>query len=56
METSAMSAMPIEGHLEQIFHMLAYLRIKHNSLMVFDLEESDIDDSQFVREDWLASA
>ena len=44
------------GHLEQIFHMFAYLRIKHNISMVFDPIESDIDESQFFCEDWLDSA
>ena len=49
-ETSAMAsmmAMPIEGHLEQLFHMFTYLRIKHNSLMVFDTTDHDIDGYQF---------
>ena len=39
METSAMAsmmAMPREGRLDQILHMFVYLRIKNNSLMVFD--------------------
>ena len=58
METSAMASMmasPRQGHLDQLFHMFAYLRIKHNSLMVFDPSEPDIDESQFVREDWSAA-
>ena len=49
-------AMTIEGHLQQLFHMLAYLRIKYNSSMVFDPIEPDIDNSHFVFEDWPASA
>lgn len=55
METSAMAsmmAMPREGHLEQLFHMFAYLKLKHNSSMVFDPTEPDIDESQFPCEDW----
>ena len=52
---ASMMAMSIEGHLEQLFHMFAYLRIKHNSSMVFDPTEPDIDDSQFVCEEWSAS-
>ena len=58
MEVSAMAsmmAMPREGHLEQLFHMFAFLNVKHNSAMVFDPSVPDIDDSQFVREDWTAS-
>lgn len=59
METSAMAsmmAMPRQGHLEQLYHMFAYLKIKHNSSMVFDPTEPDIDDTQFPKEDWTASA
>ena len=33
---TAHMAMPREGHLDNIFHMFAYLKIKHNSRMVFD--------------------
>jgi len=58
METSAMAsmmAMPRQGHLEQLYHMFAYLKLKHNSSMVFDPTEPDIDDAQFVREDWSAT-
>ena len=59
METSALASMmasPREGHLEQLYHMFAFLKIKHNSSMVFDPSEPDIDESQFTREDWSASA
>ena len=52
---ASMMASPRQGHLEQLFHMFAYLRIKHNSLMVFDPTEPDIDEKQFVREDWTAA-
>jgi len=58
METSAMAsmmAMPRQGHLEQLYHMFAYLKLKHNSSMVFDPTEPDIDESQFTREDWSAT-
>ena len=58
METSAMAsmmAMPREGHLEQLFHMFAFLKLKHNSSMVFDPTEPDIDESQFSKEDWSAT-
>ena len=36
--------------------MFVFLKIKHNGSIVFDLTEPDIDMSQFVREDWSASA
>ena len=59
MEVSAlasMMAMPREGHLEQLFHMFAFLKMQHNGVMVFDPTEPDIDESCFVREDWSAAA
>ena len=43
-------------HDSHLFHVLAYLRIQHNNAMVFDPKEPDIDDSQFVCDNWLASA
>ena len=58
METSAMASMmaaPREGHLTQLLHMFAYLRNNHNSVMVFDPTEPDLDESCFPREDWSAS-
>ena len=59
METSAlasMMALPRRGHLDQVFHMFAFLKAKHNGCMVFDPTDPDIDASQFVREDWSAAA
>ena len=47
-------AMPREGHLECLFHMFSYLKIKHNSRMVFDPTYPDIDMSQFKECDWKA--
>jgi len=32
-------AMPRRGHLEQLFHIFAFLKKKHNSEMVFDPTE-----------------
>ena len=52
----SMMASLCEGHLNQIYHMFAYLRIKHNRSLVFDPSEPDIDESQFTCEDWSASA
>ena len=45
-------AMPREGHLENVFHIFAYLKIKHNSRMVFDPTYPDIDLSSFKECDW----
>ena len=41
-------AMPSEGHLNNMFHMFAYLQIKQNSMMVFDPSYPEIDLSSFM--------
>jgi hypothetical protein len=59
MEASAMAsmmAMPCEGHLQQLYHMFAFLKAKHNGTMVFDPSVPDIDESKFIRDDWTAAA
>ena len=58
METSAlasMMALPREGHLREALHMFAFLKNKHNGVMVFDPSEPDLDESQFPNEDWSAT-
>ena len=45
-------AMPRQGHLDQLYHVLAWLKKKHNSEMVFDTAETDVGDAQFAKEDW----
>ena len=58
MEVSAMASMmalPREGHLKVVFQMFAFLKSKHNGVMVFDPTEPDIDLSQFPSEDWSAT-
>ena len=55
MEVSAMSsfvAMPREGHMQQVLHIFAYLKIHHNARVVFDPSYPDIDDTQFAKKDW----
>lgn len=55
MEVSAMSsyvAMPREGHMQQLLHIFAYLKIHHNARVVFDPTYPDIDDESFERKDW----
>ena len=49
---SSCLALPREGHLEQLFHIFAYLKKKHNTEMVFDPSYPDIDGSKFERQDW----
>jgi len=45
-------AMPREGHLDAVFHLYAYLKIKHNSRMAFDPTYPDIDLENFPEHDW----
>ena len=40
---SSHMAMPRQGHLDQVFHMFAYLKKYHNSCLVFDPTEPDLD-------------
>lgn len=54
-EVSMMSsyvAMPREGHLQQLFHMFAYLKRHHNSRIVFDPTYPQIDETKFIKRDW----
>jgi hypothetical protein len=51
-EMASMMALPREGHLDQVFNIFAYLKIKHNAEMVFDPSEPEIDDAIFPKEDW----
>ena len=58
METSALASMmafPREVHLDAVFHMFAFLKRKHNGVMVFDPTESEIDINKFPCEDWSAT-
>ena len=48
-------ALPREGHLSQLFHMFAYLKKCHNSELVFDPSDRDIDYNEFVHQDWESS-
>ena len=45
-------ALPRKGHLEQLFHIFAFLKKKHNTEMVFDPSIPDVDERQFEKEDW----
>ena len=48
-------ALPRKGHLQQLYHMVRYLSKCHNSEIVFDPSEPDIDHNQFQRKDWKAT-
>ena len=43
---SSHMAMPREGHLEQIFHIFAYLNKYHNTELVLDPSDPVIDESK----------
>ena len=47
---------PREGHLQELFHMFAFLKVNHNGVMVFNPTEPNLDESCFKREDWSAAA
>ena len=58
METSALASMmarPREGHLNALFHIFAFLKKRHNGVIVFDPTELKIDASKFKKEDWSAT-
>ena len=41
-----------EGHLDQVFHVFAYLKTHETSTMVFDDTEPEFDDRRFKECDW----
>ena len=58
LEVSMMSshlALPREGHLDELFHIFAYLKKHHCTEMVFDPSEPEIDEASFERKDWTTS-
>ena len=55
METSAlasMMALPREGHLDAVFHMFAFLKRKHNGVIIFNPNEPEIDINKSPLENW----
>jgi hypothetical protein len=47
-------ALPREGYLQQVYHILEHLKQKHNAHLVFDATyPSIIDPSEFPKQDWL---
>jgi len=49
---SSFLAAPREGHLEQAFHIFAYLKKHNNSALVFDDTTPYFDESRFTECDW----
>jgi len=45
-------ALPREGHLQQVYHVFAYLKAKHNARLVFDATYPNIDIDEFPKQDW----
>jgi hypothetical protein len=45
-------ACPREGHLEQMFHLFAYLKRYNRSSLVFDWTEPSLDETMFKECDW----
>jgi hypothetical protein len=44
---------PREGHLENALHVMGYLRLKHNSRLIFDPTYPDIDQTAFPSFEWM---
>ena len=56
LEVSMMSShlsLPMEGHLEQVLHIFAYLKKYHN--MGYDLHDPVVDENDLKRRDWTSS-
>lgn len=45
-------AQPRVGHLDQVFHIFAYLKAHSRSRIVLDPEKPVVDETQFMRADW----
>jgi hypothetical protein len=55
MEVSMLSthlALPREGHLQQVYHVFAFLKNKPKRTIAFDSQHPDIDESRFIKCDW----
>lgn len=48
-------ALPRRGHLNQLYHIFAYLKKYHNAEMVFDPSDPTIKESDFTKKDWTTS-
>ena len=49
---SSSLALPREGHLEQVYHIFAYLKKYHNAEMVFDPSDPGVEYALFPKQDW----
>ena len=48
---ASMMALPHEGHLNAVFKMFSFLKIKCNVVAVFDHADHDVEKTQFPTED-----
>ena len=58
LEVSMMSAhlaLPRKGHLDQVLQIFGYLKKYHNTELVYNPSEPEVELSQFERRDWMAS-
>ena len=58
LEVSMMSShivLPREGHLKALMQIFAYLKKHHNTEMVYDPSQPEIDNAAFDRKDWTSS-
>ena len=46
-------AYPQEGHLDTALHVISYLRIPHDTRMIFDPSNPNIDYKSFPKCDWI---
>jgi hypothetical protein len=49
---SSYLACPHEGHLKNALHVMGYLKLKHNSQLIFDPTYPDIDQTAFPTFEW----
>jgi hypothetical protein len=49
---STFLCMPLEGHLDALYHLFAYLLLHHNTRVVFDPTYPDVDMHAFIKTDW----
>jgi len=47
-------AQPRAGHLEQVFHLFAYLKTHTRSCIILDDSRPQVDESRFIQADWTA--
>ena len=45
-------AMPREGHMDAVLRVFAYVKLRHNSRMVFDQTYPSIDKTNFQEHEW----